>query len=79
MMLRVIDGGFAAKRRELRGIYPPVNGTTREHLFVSYATEDAPLAEWFTRKLTAEGYSVCCDRFKLLGGESYPRDIGYRD
>jgi hypothetical protein len=28
-----------------------------------------------TRKLTAEGYRVWCDRFKLLGGESYPRDI----
>jgi hypothetical protein len=52
-----------------------VDGTTPEHLFVSYATEDAALAEWLTRKLTAEGYRVWCDRFKLLGGESYPRDI----
>ena len=46
-----------------------------EHLFVSYATEDRALAEWLTRKLTAQGYRVWCDRFKLLGGESYPRDI----
>jgi TIR domain-containing protein len=46
-----------------------------DHLFVSYATENSALAEWVTRKLTAEGYRVWCDRFKLLGGESYPRDI----
>lgn len=48
---------------------------TAEHLFISYATEDWPLAEWLTRRLTAEGYRVWCDRFQLLGGESYPRDI----
>ena len=50
-------------------------GTTREHLFINYATEDAALAEWLTRKLTAEGYRVWCSAFKLLGGESYPKDI----
>lgn len=50
-------------------------GVTPEHLFISYATEDWPLAEWLTRRLTAEGYRVWCDRFQLLGGESYPRDI----
>lgn len=47
----------------------------REHLFINYATEDSALAEWLTRKLTAEGYRVWCAAFKLLGGESYPRDI----
>jgi hypothetical protein len=47
----------------------------REHLLINYATEDGALAEWLTRKLTAEGYRVWCDRFKLLGGESYPREI----
>jgi hypothetical protein len=47
----------------------------RDHLFVSYASEDYELAEWLTLKLTAEGYRVWCDRVKLLGGESYPRDI----
>lgn len=46
-----------------------------ENLFVSYAAEDWPLAEWLTRKLTSFGYVVWCDRFKLLGGESYPLDI----
>jgi TIR domain-containing protein len=47
----------------------------RDHLFISYATEDWPLAHWLTRRLTAEGYSVWCDRIKLLGGESYPKAI----
>lgn len=47
----------------------------QDHLFISYATEDWHLAEWLALKLTAEGYNVWCDRFKLLGGESYPRDI----
>src|ERR1019366_314774 len=45
------------------------------HLFISYASEDGDLAEWLTLKLIAEGYEVWCDRVKLLGGESYPRDI----
>lgn len=47
----------------------------RDHLFISYAGEDGAFAEWLTLKLTAEGYAVWCDRTKLLGGESYPRDI----
>src|SRR6266852_4633167 len=47
----------------------------RNHLFISYAGEDGPFAEWLTLKLTREGYRVWCDRFKLLGGESYPREI----
>ena len=47
----------------------------REYLFISYAWEDAAFAEWLTLKLTALGYAVWCDRFQLLGGESYPHDI----
>ena len=47
----------------------------RDHLFISYATEDWSFVEWLTLRLTAEGYKVWCDRIKLLGGESYPRDI----
>ena len=46
-----------------------------DHLFISYAWEDAALAEWLTLQLTNLGYAVWCDRFELLGGESYPRDI----
>lgn len=48
---------------------------SRDHLFISYATEDWPFVEWLTLRLTAEGYKVWCDRLKLLGGESYPKDI----
>lgn len=48
---------------------------SRQYLFVSYAWEDAAFAEWLSLKLTALGYAVWCDRFQLLGGESYPRDI----
>jgi hypothetical protein len=46
-----------------------------DHLFVSYAWEDRALADWLTRKLTSEGYRVWCDRFKMLGGESFPKEI----
>lgn len=49
--------------------------SSANHLFISYATEDSELAEWLTLRLTAEGYRVWCDRVRLLGGESYPRDI----
>jgi hypothetical protein len=52
-----------------------VKNDSRDHLFISYAGEDADLAEWLTLKLTSEGYSVWCDMIKLLGGESYPRNI----
>ena len=47
----------------------------RNHLFISYATEDWPFVEWLTLRLAAEGYKVWCDRMNLLGGESYPKDI----
>ena len=51
------------------------NRQLADHLFISYASEDGELAEWLTLRLTVEGYKVWCDRVKLLGGESYPRDI----
>jgi hypothetical protein len=47
----------------------------RDHLFVSYAVEDAALADWFARRLASLGYAVWYDRFKLLGGEPWPQDI----
>lgn len=49
--------------------------TDRDHLFVSFAQEDGALADWLTRKLTAEGYLVWTERFKLLGGEVYPENV----
>ncbi|MFH1368514.1 MAG: toll/interleukin-1 receptor domain-containing protein [Elusimicrobiota bacterium] len=47
----------------------------QDHIFISYAEEDWSLAEWLTLKLTIAGYSVWCDHFKLLGGESFPVEI----
>ncbi len=47
----------------------------RDHIFISYATEDMALADWLARKLAAEGYAVWYDRLKLLGGEPWPQDI----
>lgn len=48
---------------------------TREHIFISYASEDWVFADWLSLKLASEGYKVWYDRMKLLGGESYPHDI----
>ncbi len=50
--------------------------TQMDHLFISYAIEDAALARWLTLKLTIEGYKVWCFEFKMLGGESFPKEIG---
>ena len=49
--------------------------TDRDHLFISSVAQDSVFADWLTRKLTAEGYLVWSERFKLLGGETYPDDI----
>lgn len=46
-----------------------------DHLFISYAIEDAPLARWLTLKLTIEGYKVWCFEFEMLGGKSFPKEI----
>lgn len=56
---------------------PPDDPAPRDHLFISYASEDGAFAEWLALRLTAEGYKVWIDRFKLLGGESYPEDIDH--
>jgi hypothetical protein len=47
----------------------------KKHLFLSFAPGDRIFAEWLTRKLTAEGYLVWCESYKLLGGERYPKDV----
>ena len=47
----------------------------RDHLFISYATEQSSLSDWLARRLAAEGYAVWYDRLKLLGGENWPNDI----
>ncbi|MBZ5532043.1 MAG: toll/interleukin-1 receptor domain-containing protein [Acidobacteriia bacterium] len=48
---------------------------SRTHLFINYAVEDGVFVDWLCLRLLREGYSVWCDRLKLLGGESYPNDI----
>ena len=42
----------------------------RDHIFISYATEQSALCDWIARRLAACGYAVWCDRQKLLGGEN---------
>ena len=48
---------------------------TRDHIFISYATEQSALCDWLARRLAAKGYAVWYDRQKLLGGENWPDDI----
>lgn len=47
----------------------------RDHLFISYATEDELFARWLALRLTSFGYKVWIDQFELLGGERYPSEI----
>lgn len=47
----------------------------RDHLFISYATEDGVLAKWLARKLALMGYAVWMDQLQMLGGEKWPREI----
>jgi len=54
---------------------PECSPQQRDHLFISYAWENVALAEWLTFKLTSLGYKVWCDRIKLFGGESFPKEI----
>lgn len=46
----------------------------RRHLLIGYAPEHFALAQWLTRRLTAEGYAVWCDRTTLTN-EPYPTDV----
>lgn len=47
----------------------------RNHLFISYASEDLVFAKWLARRLATEGYAVWMDRLKMLGGESWLVDV----
>lgn len=47
----------------------------RDHVFISYAVENATFCMWLARKLAAEGYLVWCDRLKLLGGQNWQTEI----
>ncbi len=59
-----------ASATEVRTMSP-----NRDHLFISYATEDADFAEWLELKLVASGFQVWRDGSKLLGGEPFPQKI----
>lgn len=67
-------------------IFPPAflqvqdklkNAENKKHLFINFAPADRIFAEWLTRKLTAEGYLVWCESYKILGGERYPNDVNH--
>lgn len=48
---------------------------SKNHLFISYASEDRTFAEWLARKLASAGYAVWLDTLKMLGGEPWPQTI----
>lgn len=56
-------------------IPPPPVSNGRDHVFISYAVENATFAMWLARKLAAEGYLVWCDRLNLLGGQNWQSEI----
>lgn len=47
----------------------------RDHLLVSYASQDSIFAGWLTQKLTASGFKVWCEQFEVLGTDYYPDNI----
>lgn len=47
----------------------------RTRVFISYAWEDAVVAEWLARKLMCCGYSIWIDKLFLRGGRTWPNDI----
>ena len=80
----LLDVNYPQIKEQHPGIFPPeflviqdqlTTSTKRDHLFISSVGEDRVLADWLTKKLTAEGYFVWCEQFKLLGGETYPDDV----
>ena len=80
----LLDVSYPQIKKHHPGLFPPEflaiqdrisASTERDRIFISCVPEDAALADWLTRKLTAEGYLVWCERFKLLGGETYPKAV----
>ncbi len=53
----------------------PVSRRSETLLFISYAVEDRYFAEWLARKLAYFGYGVWIDQIKLLGGESWVKEV----
>jgi hypothetical protein len=54
---------------------PEISSDSRKLLFISYAYEDEVFARWLARKLAFYGYGVWFDQIKLLGGESWVKDV----
>jgi hypothetical protein len=44
-------------------------------LFISHASEDNDITRWLALQLAKHGYGVWCDLTKLLGGETWPKEI----
>jgi hypothetical protein len=82
--LRVLlDGEASSIKHRHPQVFPPeilavqANADfrrSRRHLLISYAPEQFALAQWLTRRLTAEGYAVWCERGTLTE-EPYPTDL----
>ena len=80
----LLDTKHPQIKKQYPSIFPPEfltiqekikTSSEQEHLFISCVDNDGVFADWLTRKLTAEGYLVWCQRFKLLGGETFPDDV----
>ena len=80
----LLDINYPQIKEQHPGIFPPEflaiqdqihTSEKRDYLFISSVPEDRVLAEWLTRRLTAEGYLVWYEWSKLLGGETYPDDV----
>jgi hypothetical protein len=57
------------------GIDPQSEADLRNLLFISYAYEDEVFAKWLARKLAFYGYGVWIDQIKILGGESWVKEV----
>src|SRR5690242_2630178 len=53
----------------------PTDSDPRKLLFISYAYEDQVFAKWLARKLAFYGYGVWFDQIKILGGESWVKEV----
>ena len=80
----LLDVKYPQIKKQHPGIFHPEflaaqdridDSTNQDYLFISTVDEDGVFADWLVRKLTAEGYLVWSERFKLLGGETYPDDV----
>ena len=54
---------------------PNNNTLIANRIFISYAWEDAAVAEWIARKLMCFGYAIWIDKLFLRGGCTWPDDI----